>query len=155
MLNFLCLAILFKTCLKNLHSLSYQGLEGKLFFMFFHQFDLCCFIRNNGDIAFSNISLKISHRLSLLHPSASAHGISSNAIHVCSFSRDAWYSNFFHLAIYKGFCQVTTNPKIREKLGSGWVGQAITMILIFFLEMLCFLCYFHVSNSFQKTEKIR
>ena len=24
--------------------------------MFFLQFDLCCFFRNNGDIAFSNIS---------------------------------------------------------------------------------------------------
>ena len=33
-LNFLSLAILFKTCFKNLHSLSYQGFEGKLFFMF-------------------------------------------------------------------------------------------------------------------------
>ena len=99
MLNFLCLAILFKTCFKDLHSLSYQGLEGKLFFMFFLQFDLCCFFRNNGDIAFSNIPLKISHRLSLLHPSSTAHNIFSNASHVCSFCEMLGIRSFLTLSI--------------------------------------------------------
>ena len=28
----------------------------------------------------------------------------------------------------KGFCQVKKNQKIREKLGSGWVGQAPTFL---------------------------
>ena len=46
----------------------------------------------------------------------------------------------------KGSCQVKTIPKIWEKLGSGWVGQAITRISF----CVCFLCCFHVSNSFKK-----
>ena len=31
---------LFKTCFKDLHSLSYQGLEGKLFIIFFLLFEI-------------------------------------------------------------------------------------------------------------------
>ena len=50
----------------------------------------------------------------------------------------------------KGFCQVKRKPNIREKLGSGWVGQAQTRILIFWGESLrfcVFLCCFHVSKK--------
>ena len=47
-------------------------------------------------------------------------------------------------------------PKIREKLlGSGWVGQAPTRILILFLNFFfsCILCCLHVSKCFQKNKK--
>ena len=53
----------------------------------------------------------------------------------------------------KGFCQVEKNPKIREKLGSGWVGQALTRILILFGNVVfsVFLCvvfmFFKVSKK--------
>ena len=45
--------------------------------------------------------------------------------------------------IIKGFCQVKKNQKIREKLGSGWVGQAPTRIFFFFGNFVLF-SYFHV-----------
>ena len=55
-----------------------------------------------------------------------------------------------HLA--KGFCQVEKIPKIREKLGSGWVGEAPSRILIFFFE--CFILFvFCVVFMFQKKIK--
>ena len=38
----------------------------------------------------------------------------------------------------KGFCQVKKNQKIREKLGSGWVGQAPTRIFLFFGHIVFF-----------------
>ena len=49
----------------------------------------------------------------------------------------------------KGFCQVKTNTKSREKLGSGFVGQAATRIL-FFKCCVFFCCFFVVlvSNFF-------
>ena len=56
--------------------------------------------------------------------------------------------------ISKGFCQVKINPKTREKLGSGWVGQALTRIIIFlgnFVFFMFFVVFFvveHVSNFF-------
>ena len=43
----------------------------------------------------------------------------------------------------KGFCQVKTNTKIREKLGSGFVGQAATRILFF--KCCVFLSCFFVN----------
>ena len=52
-----------------------------------------------------------------------------------------------------GCVKLKKNLKIREKLGSEWVGQAPTKIL-FFLEMLCFFCCFfvvvHVSKKKEK-----
>ena len=47
-----------------------------------------------------------------------------------------------------GFCQVKKNQKIREKLGSGWVGQAPTRIS--FLEILCLLMLFFSLYMFPK-----
>ena len=47
----------------------------------------------------------------------------------------------------KGFCQVKKNPKIREKLGSGWAGQAPTRILFFFWKF-CVLSVFFVVFFF-------
>ena len=47
----------------------------------------------------------------------------------------------------KGFCQVKKHPKIREKLGIGWVGQDSNRI--FFIEILyffVFLCRFVVVD---------
>ena len=44
----------------------------------------------------------------------------------------------------KGSCQVKKNQKIREKLRSGWVGQAPTRIFFFFLEILYFSVFFFV-----------
>ena len=43
----------------------------------------------------------------------------------------------------KRFCQVKKNPKIREKLGSGWVGKVATRIFFFyyFFFFLLFLLY--------------
>ena len=49
----------------------------------------------------------------------------------------------------QGFCQVEKNPKIREKLGNGWVGQAPTRILIIFLNVVSF-CDFCVVFMFPK-----
>ena len=37
-----------------------------------------------------------------------------------------------HLNCTKGFCQVKTNPKIREKLRSGWVGHDPTCVVFMF-----------------------
>ena len=51
--------------------------------------------------------------------------------------------------MFRGFVKL---KKIREKLGSGWVGQAPTRI--FFFEISCFLCCFHDSKCFQKELKI-
>ena len=52
----------------------------------------------------------------------------------------------------KGFCQVKKNPKIREKLGSGWVGQLPTRILIFFGNVMFFVffCCFHAPTYLKK-----
>ena len=50
-----------------------------------------------------------------------------------------------------GFCQIKKNPKIREKLGSGWVGQAPTRIFFFWGRNFVFLVFFfvvvHVSKK--------
>ena len=43
--------------------------------------------------------------------------------------------------IRKGFCQVKKNQKIREKLGSGWVGQAPTRIIILFWKCCVFFVF--------------
>ena len=40
----------------------------------------------------------------------------------------------------KGFCQVKKNPKIREKLGSGWVGQAPIRNIFLFWKCCVFVC---------------
>ena len=53
----------------------------------------------------------------------------------------------------EGFCQVKTIPKIREKLGSGCVGQAQTRIS-FFLQILCFFVLFLSLYMFPKKKKI-
>ena len=53
------------------------------------------------------------------------------------------------LSLLRGFCQVKKIPKIRKKLGSGWVGQAPTRIFFFF-EILCFLCVFYIVFMFSK-----
>ena len=60
-------------------------------------------------------------------------------------------SKFTNVWIPKGFCQVKKNPKIREKLGSGWVGQASTRIIIFFRNV--FLCVFCVVFMFPNVSK--
>ena len=65
---------------------------------------------------------------------------------------------FYQTEIMNGwrFCQVKKNQKIREKLGSGWVGQAPTRI--FFFEILSFrefLRCFHVSECFKKKNLTR
>ena len=52
----------------------------------------------------------------------------------------------------KGFCQVKKNPKIREKLGSGWVGQALTRIF-FFGKCCVFFVIFVLFSCFQVFEK--
>ena len=52
----------------------------------------------------------------------------------------------------KGFCQVKTIPKIRQKLGSVWVGQATTRIFIFW-ENLVFFCVFCVVFMFPNVSK--
>ena len=51
--------------------------------------------------------------------------------------------------ITKGFCQVKKNPKIREKLGSGWVGQGPTWIILIFWKCYVFLCFLCVVFMFQ------
>ena len=55
----------------------------------------------------------------------------------------------------KGFCQVKKNPKIREKLGSGWVGQAPNRILIFSLKCCVFFVLFSCFQLFQKKKWIK
>ena len=52
----------------------------------------------------------------------------------------------------KGFCQVKTIPKIREKLGSGWVGQAPTRIIIFWGKVVFFV-FFVLFSFFQMVQK--
>ena len=54
----------------------------------------------------------------------------------------------------KGFCQVKTIPKIREKLGSGRVGQAPTRILIFFGNCVFFRVCLYCFNVSIKNEKL-
>ena len=49
----------------------------------------------------------------------------------------------------KGFCQVKKNPKIREKLGSEWVGQAQTRIFFWGGNIVFFVCFF-VLYMFKK-----
>ena len=50
----------------------------------------------------------------------------------------------------RGFVKLKKNPKIRKKLGSGWVGgSSPSSDYNFVLEMLCFLCCFHVSKCFK------
>ena len=78
-LKSLCLAILLTTYFKDLHSLSYQGLEVKLFCVYFLSFEIYFLAGNYGEITFSIIPLNMSHRVSVLHPSVTAHSISSNA----------------------------------------------------------------------------
>ena len=53
----------------------------------------------------------------------------------------------------KGFCQVKTIPKIREKLGSGWVEQAPTGIF-FFLKYCVFCVIFIVVHVSKKNKKL-
>ena len=53
----------------------------------------------------------------------------------------------------KGFCQVKKIKKIREKLGSGWVGQALTRILIFFWKF-CVFCVVFMFPNVEKKKKI-
>ena len=53
----------------------------------------------------------------------------------------------------KGFCQVKKIPKIRQKLGSVWVGQAPTRIFIFGGNLVffgVFLCFFMFPNFSKK-----
>ena len=52
----------------------------------------------------------------------------------------------------RGFEKLKKNPKIREKLGSGWVGQAPTRIINFF-ENVVFLCVFCVVFLFPNVSK--
>ena len=55
----------------------------------------------------------------------------------------------------KGFCQVKKIPKIRVKLESGWLGQAPTRIIIFFINFFFFVCVlFSCFQMFQKKFKI-
>ena len=61
--------------------------------------------------------------------------------HLYLFMLLAKCSSWFQAAISKGFGQVEKNKKIREKLGSGWVGQALIQIC-FFGEISSFLCCF-------------
>ena len=49
---------------------------------------------------------------------------------------------------------------MREKLGSGWVGQASTRLIFFFLKMYVSLCFFvllfvvvHVSKKLRKMNR--
>ena len=53
----------------------------------------------------------------------------------------------------KGFCQVKTIQKIREKLESGWLGQDPTRIIFFWGEMLCFFVFFVLFSCFQIFKK--
>ena len=60
--------------------------------------------------------------------------------------------------IAKGFCQVKNNTKFREKLGSGWVGEAPTRIIFFFFSEIlcvffCFLCCWFCSTCFPRKIK--
>ena len=64
-----------------------------------------------------------------------------------------WFVRF--MCIYtdtKGFRQVKQNKKIKEKLGSGWVGQALTRIMNFFLKS-CFFVIFVLFSYFQMFQK--
>ena len=54
----------------------------------------------------------------------------------------------------KGFCQVETIPKIREKLGSGWVGQAPTPISFFWGGNIVFFALFLSLYIFPKFSRI-
>ena len=60
-----------------------------------------------------------------------------------------WGGNFMFLCV---FCVVYTFPKIREKLGSGWVGQAPTWIF-FGGEIVCFFVFFVLFIRFQMFPK--
>ena len=53
----------------------------------------------------------------------------------------------------KGFCQVNKLPKIREKLGSGWVGQAPNRIFFFVWKCCVFLFFFVLFSCFQLFQK--
>ena len=53
----------------------------------------------------------------------------------------------------KGFCQVKKNPKIREKLGSGWVAQATTRIFFLGGGGVMFICVFCVVFMFLNVKK--
>ena len=55
----LCSAIILTTNFKDLHSLSYQGLEGKFFCVYFPAFEICFLAGNNGEITFPSIPLNI------------------------------------------------------------------------------------------------
>ena len=52
----------------------------------------------------------------------------------------------------KGFCQVKINPKIREKLGSGWMGEALTRILFLLLKFCVFLMFFVLFSYLKKQD---
>ena len=51
-----------------------------------------------------------------------------------------------------GFCKDKKIPKIREKLGNGWVGQAPNRISFFFENIVFFVCFF-CCTCFQKKKK--
>ena len=53
----------------------------------------------------------------------------------------------------KEFCQDKKNQKIREKLGSEWVGRGPTQIFIFLGEILCFLVLLMLLSCFQMFQK--
>ena len=53
----------------------------------------------------------------------------------------------------KGFCQIKINPKIREKLGSGWVGGLSPNTDFFFLENCVFFVFFVMFSCFQMFPK--
>ena len=50
----------------------------------------------------------------------------------------------------KGFCQVKKNPKIREKLGSGWVGGSQDGFVFFWKFCVFLSCFFAVHVSEKK-----
>ena len=54
---------------------------------------------------------------------------------------------------FKGFCQVKKNPKIREKPGSGWVGQAPNGFFFFYWKCCVFFVFFVLFSCFQMFQK--
>ena len=53
----------------------------------------------------------------------------------------------------RGFVKFLKNPKILEKLESGWVGEAPTQILIF-LGKFCVFCVVVIFPNVSKKQKI-
>ena len=60
-----------------------------------------------------------------------------------------------YLLSSRGFCQIKKNQKIREKLGSGWVGQATTQNFFFGGggNFVFFVCFFVLFSCFQMCKK--